>query len=52
MYPVMMGQGFWDAWSAFRRALEAESISLGKEIFQGVRDRDPGRDYRYDATRS
>ncbi len=42
----MAGQatGFWDAWSALRRDLQVERVKLGKEIFQGLRATDRGRD--------
>lgn len=36
--------GFWDAWSALRRDLQTQRITLDKEIFENVRAVDQGRD--------
>ena len=42
----MAGQatGFWDAWSALLQDLQVQRITLGAEIFRGVRATERGRD--------
>jgi len=39
---------FWEAYQAFRKKLELADIDLDPdEIFKDVRDRGPGRDFRF-----
>jgi len=39
---------FWEAYQAFRKELERTGIDLRPdEVFEGVRDKSPGRDFRF-----
>jgi prevent-host-death family protein len=37
-------RGFWEAYEAFRDAVDLEALGVGKEDFDGLRDRSPGRE--------
>jgi cellobiose PTS system EIIB component len=36
--------GFWEALQEFRQQLELEAIDIEPEIFEGIRDKSPGRE--------
>jgi prevent-host-death family protein len=36
--------GFWEALQRFRQQLEFENIDIEPEIFEGMRDKSPGRE--------
>jgi prevent-host-death family protein len=38
---------FWDAYSAFRRALDLARLNIEPSMFEGVRDPSPGREVRW-----
>jgi prevent-host-death family protein len=38
--------GFWDAYRAFREAVDLPKLGIEPEVFEGVRDPSPGREAR------
>jgi prevent-host-death family protein len=47
-YQRLSGQSisFWDALTKFREAARVETLGIGREVFEGLRSREPGRDVR------
>jgi len=39
--------GFWDALSVFRQNIKNENIDISDKDFEGLRDRDAGREVEY-----
>lgn len=36
--------GFWSAYTAFRERVGLAALDIGPDVFEAVRDREPGRD--------
>jgi prevent-host-death family protein len=47
-YQRLAGQSvsFWDALTKFREAAQIETLGIGRDVFEGLRSREPGRDVR------
>ncbi len=40
------GGGFWDAYESFRETVDLRQLNIEPAIFEGLRDRSPGREVR------
>jgi antitoxin Phd len=39
--------GFWEALQKWRESVDLEELDIGPEYFDALRDRSPGRDFRW-----
>jgi len=44
---ITPGGGFWDAYESFRETVDLRQLNIEPAIFEGLRDRSPGREVQW-----